>query len=318
MGYDVSYHPVDLTLIQERILPYIAGEGDIDDLVEDAVRLSQTRFRANQWGLGLMSGDEQPERFHPELHVWGRPFFIEADSPQGVSDAIDRYQAVRGGTDAVDEVVRDMLEALQTGLADRAKPSQDGSLPEPTKLARGIRWKVDLMKAAVAARRQGQEQVQSPDGRVMDVGRLLSRSIPHIVLEFSSEIRPGWMARGRVWPTLVCQNGGVDVHGLLSAPGSLVRKLSHEIPECLGTLVESIQENYQVGGMAEPDQVSALRQRLSEGAESILSSPQAEGEQEEFELVLLKLDEALADAKRRKMGFCEATEIYSAPAGIMN
>lgn len=55
MGYDVSAHPVDVDLIQDRLLPYVQGEGDIDDLIQDAVRLAQVRFRANAWGLGLVN-----------------------------------------------------------------------------------------------------------------------------------------------------------------------------------------------------------------------------------------------------------------------
>lgn len=318
MGFDISYHPVDLELIQTRLLPYIQGEGEIDDLVERAVRLCQIRFRANQWGLGLMALEEQPERFHPELHVWGRPFFIEADSVQGISSAIDRYQALDGDDKAVDEVVRDMLESLEPGLAERAQPSTDGTLPSAEAVNRGIRWKVDLMRSALAAKRSGEEHVTAADGRVMDAQKLLSRSIPHVLLEFTSELRPGWMARGRVWPTLICSQANVELGSAMSRPRALVELVCQEVPESLENLEYTIVENYQVGALAGAEGVAEVRQRLNQGSEQILNSPQAEGEEQEYRLVLRKLDEALADAEYRNMGFCEASEIYSAPMGIMN
>jgi hypothetical protein len=46
MGFDTSHHPVDLSIV-ETVTDYIAGRGSIDALVEDAVRIAKTRFRAN-------------------------------------------------------------------------------------------------------------------------------------------------------------------------------------------------------------------------------------------------------------------------------
>ena len=82
MGYDTSYHAVDLPLIQTRLLPYVSGQGSIDDLVEQALLLSKVRFRANAWGLG---SKDFPAR-EPFLHVWGRPFFIVGDDPSAQVD----------------------------------------------------------------------------------------------------------------------------------------------------------------------------------------------------------------------------------------
>jgi hypothetical protein len=54
MGFDISSHPMDVSLIQTRILPYLRGQGNLDDLITEAVRLAKVRFRANAWGLGLV------------------------------------------------------------------------------------------------------------------------------------------------------------------------------------------------------------------------------------------------------------------------
>jgi hypothetical protein len=54
VGYDVSFHPLDVDLLESRILPFIRGELEIDDLVDRAARIARIRFRANAWGLGLL------------------------------------------------------------------------------------------------------------------------------------------------------------------------------------------------------------------------------------------------------------------------
>src|SRR4051812_109279 len=118
MGYDVSYHPVDVDLIRSRVVTYIRGQRDINDLVADAVRLAKVRFRANAWGLGLWHLHKEtreaaspavrvPDSFDSDLHIWGRPFFITGATPEEVSEGIDRYTAATAET--VDDVAREML-----------------------------------------------------------------------------------------------------------------------------------------------------------------------------------------------------------------
>lgn len=41
MGFDVSYHPIDRSIVVDRLIPYIRGEGNIDDLIERVVRISK-------------------------------------------------------------------------------------------------------------------------------------------------------------------------------------------------------------------------------------------------------------------------------------
>jgi len=41
MGFDVSYHPVDLEFIEERIVPAMRGKTDFTALVAEAVVLEK-------------------------------------------------------------------------------------------------------------------------------------------------------------------------------------------------------------------------------------------------------------------------------------
>lgn len=316
MGFDISYNPVDMNLIETRLLPYIQGEGQIDDLVERAVRLAATRFRANQWGLGLMSLKDSPETFDAGLHIWGRPFFITEQTPEKVSEAIDRYHHTDGDQQKVDELAMEMLELLEPGLSSRAQTSTSGTLPSEENLAYGFRWKMDLLREAWAAR--GTAQTISANGKTFEVENLLQRSLDHVLLDFSCQFQPGWMARGQVWPTALCFSAQVKTQQLIGTPAPMLGDLAQLYPSCLERLPATIEENYQVGGFTRAEDVTSLRHLFQNSRQKIMESPLAEDELEDFQLILTKLDEALADAERQGLAFCEASEIYSGPMGIMN
>ena len=149
MGWDISYHPVDVVLIRERILPYVQGDGSIDDLVDRALTTARVRFAANAWGLAVMElnhrltdaqldelppptppkgllsklfGGSEPEEqeelppihginvFDSDVHVWGRPFFIHAKTPREVSEAINNYMSA--SPEMVDGIVANMIQGL--------------------------------------------------------------------------------------------------------------------------------------------------------------------------------------------------------------
>ncbi|MCA9032889.1 MAG: hypothetical protein KDA69_13865 [Planctomycetaceae bacterium] len=163
MGFDISYHPVDVAFIHDRVLPFVRGQGPIDDLMPDALRIAKVRFRANAWGLGMLrlnhkvhdaqrkalavasdtrgffaklfSKKTVPPRgktsgipgFDSEVHVWGRPFFICCDSTEQVSDAIDRY--IRADECEVAEIARSMIDYIaKKGVGSDVEGIVGGSL----------------------------------------------------------------------------------------------------------------------------------------------------------------------------------------------
>lgn len=343
MGYDVSAHPVDVELIQNRILPYVRGEGDIDDLVATAVRLAQVRFRANAWGLGLtnLSHTEStarrakakkpkgakaakkpaakpkwlvPDAFDSDLHVWGRPFFITSP-PDAVSDAIDRYLAAK--PKQVDVIAEDMLRQLNPDLVGKVEPSTEGKLPGPKKLAEGLVETLNIFRGAYPHLATG-EAVELPNGQTADPRELFLQSLPLYALTFAANLQPGWMSRGYVWFTAFI--------GRAKLKTKLVESMAPVLAPLLGTLdgfadafETSITSNYTVGGYVRPENVPAFREWMDKNTEKMIAACVKEqwdegGARQDFGKVM----EALRDAERRKMGFCEAAEVYSGPMGIMN
>src|SRR3954468_6169837 len=182
MGYDISYHPVDLAFFHERVIPFVRGERTLDDLQPAALRIAKVRFRANAWGLGVLKLEEGAAgAFDSDLHVWGRPFFITSASPEEVSDAIDRYLAADEAQ--VDGIAADMLRHLDPGLPGRVSPDPEGELPDDAALVHDLFWKLELFRSAYAALKSGQKTVVHK-GEKMDASGLFATDFPLAALSF--------------------------------------------------------------------------------------------------------------------------------------
>jgi hypothetical protein len=324
MGFDVSFHPVDVELIQQRLLPYVEGQGTIDDLVLDAVRLAKVRYRAKAWALGLLHYQEakakgKPSKktvpampadspaFDSQLHLWGRPFFITVDRPDQVSRAIDHYLAAK--PNEVDALAADMLRILDPELVDIVKPKQEGQLPEDAALAEHLRHEMDLFRECYQARGQ-KKKVRLPDGRLASPREMFRHHFPLAILSFAAQFRPGWMARGHVWPTCLLEELGLELPPYFTSPASLFKPILEKVPEIGRNLENTISANYMVGGYIPPDNASDLRIFLEEHLDKAKNP--------EYRVTYQKILEAVQDAEREHMGFAEASEIYSAPMGVLN
>jgi hypothetical protein len=301
MGFDTSHHPVDVALIHERLLPYVRGEGQIDDLFEVALRIAKVRFRAKAWALGALAS--RHAGIVPMLHVWGRPFFITVDGPAAIGAAIDRY--LDCSVEAVDGVAREMLAAIDPALADEVEPDV-GRFPDDRTALDGMRFRIDLMRECWAKLADG-GRVRLPDGDLCDPAVLLARELPLTLLEVASQLRPGWMDRG-LWPGRVLSDAALSPSRWLAPPRALLGDLPTR-QKLDWFLHETLTENYMVGGLAERDRVAALRTAL-EGQRATDDDSRA--------LSIQKMIETLDECERRGLAFVEATEVYSAFSGVLN
>ena len=309
MGYDTSFHPVDVRLIETRLLPYLAGSEDdhsIDDLVAQAVSLRMVRFRAKAWGLGIANVVPR-EDFLPTLYVWGRPFLIINDSAEGVAQDVRRW--CQATPDTTDALAAEMMRRLDPTLVDRVTPDS-ATMPDSKYIAEELTWRLRLLRAAIAAHRAGLDEVKDPDSdRVHRPINLIQREIPFSVLEFAATLTPGWMSRG-VWPTQLAEEYNFALPQM-TAPNPLFETLEAQFPDFDWFSYPCIVENYMVGGYIAPNDVAPSRTVLSTAGVAI-------PEEEDLSLDFQKLDEAMALAIQLDMGFCEATEIYSGFEGKLN
>ncbi|MFD0902786.1 hypothetical protein [Actinomadura sediminis] len=311
MGYDTSFHPVDMAVVEGRLLPYIAGHGDadgIDDLIARAVELRKTRFRAKAWALGVLEAarDLDGVAFDSRVHVWGRPFFIVGDGAEGVAEDVRRYLATPSGE--VDALAREMIGRIDPALTARVTPDASGRLPDDERLAAALSTPLRILRGAATALRAGNRTVRHPDGREFDAAGLLATEVPFNLLAFAAALLPGWMSRGRTWPTALCADAGVADAGF-AAPSALTGLLRTEFPALDWPVPDgTITGNYTVGGMVPAAEVAGARAHLARHRDALDCEP-AE---------LRKIDEAMGVAAAFGAAFCEATEIYSGMTGDLN
>ncbi|MFC5752903.1 hypothetical protein [Actinomadura rugatobispora] len=307
MGFDTSFHPVDLSLIENRLLPYLAGHGQddaIDDLIAGAVALRKTRFRAKAWALGALKFE--PAGFESDLHVWGRPFFIVADGAERVAEDVQRYLATP--SDQVDDLAAEMLNRLDPALAGRIEPDQGGRLPDDAALADSLSAAMRILRGAALALRAGERTVRHPDGREFDAADLLAREVPYNLLDFAAALLPGWMSRGYTWPTRLYGDAGIADEGFTSSV-ALTGLLREEFPGLdWPAPSHTIDSNYMVGGLVPASDVAGARAHLNRHRLRLDCEP--------FDAQ--KIDEAMGVAEHLGVAFCEATELYSGMEGNLN
>ncbi|MGH4029345.1 hypothetical protein ACQB60_10465 [Actinomycetota bacterium Odt1-20B] len=312
MGFDTSFHPIDLPLIENRLLPYLAGQGDdhgIDDLIARAVEIRKTRFRAKAWALGAQDYalDNEGLLFDAHLHVWGRPFFIVADAPDQIAEDMQRYLAASG--DGVDALAREMLCRLDPTLPRQIRPDESGQLPADTVIADAFATPLRMLRGAAIALRSGERIVRrSGDGREFDAAGLLTREVPYCMVEFAAALLPGWMSRGYTWPTQLCRDVEVSAEGF-TVPTVLTGLLREEFADLeWAEPPATIVSNYTVGGLVAAGAVPGARVHLARHRDVLKCDA----------LDLQKIDEAMGVAEHLGLAFCEATEIYSGMEGNLN
>jgi hypothetical protein len=330
MGFDVSYHPIDLAFVDEVIAPYIAGKKSIDDAVTRACTREVCRYRAKAWALGvfdaMMKRSQKSKKKGPEstfdssLHVWGRPFLIDADTPEGVSSAIDRYLTAKTNGQ-VDKIAKEMVARIDGKL--KVTPNMENGPAKKKDLPTVVLRDLDVLPDVFAAARKGAKTMKLPSGDDGDPAEILASSAPLLVLAFASRFRPGWMDRGYVWPTHLMHEAKLPTEKFFEPPARLFGPLLDELPKPVAKKVRaglypSIVQNYMVGGLVRAERVPALRKLLRDKREKLLAKPKKQQWDDECKVSLQKLDEALADAERRGLAFVEATEVYSGPMGIVN
>ena len=331
MGFDVSSHPIDAGLIKTRLLPYLSGGPEIDDLVADAVRIARVRFRANAWGLGLLalvagsSGTRpgtrpkklKPEAgaFDPDLHLWGRPFFVTTP-PELVGPTIDRYLAAT--VEQVDGIAREQLDFLHPTLKDRVVPDADGYLPEAdADIAAGLTQELDLLRSAYPRIADGRP-VKMPDGEAADPEDLFLFHMPLAVVAFAAQFTPGWMGRGHVWPTAMIAEAGLNSERLIEPAGFLFEPLLGAVGGWEEAFAPTITQNYTLGGAVRAANVPAFRAWWQAHRDQLVAPFAADGDAPAGALAHQKTLEAAQDAERRGSAFAEAAEVYSGFMGIMN
>ncbi|MFB7724837.1 hypothetical protein [Nocardia sp. NPDC056100] len=305
-------------MAESRVLPYIAGYGDdrdLDDLIRFGVEQAKVRFRANAWGLGAMQAIGHDSGFDAQLYVWGRPYFVTAQSPEDVAETVLQYN--RCTPDQVDQLAMHQLSILDSRLPGRVRPDTEGRLPADQHLAEGISGKVVLLRNAVRALRAGQPFTK-PNGEQSHPGEVLTGNLQFVLVEFLANILPGWIQRGKAWPTLLEREAELTGYSGLVDNSALLGLLRTEFPALEWEANYTIPTNYEIGGFVSPPAVQLTRHWLARNADELLELGEDDDDRDFYRVAMRKTDEALALAARIGGAFVEAAEVYIPMEGSMN
>lgn len=286
--------------------------------------------------------------FDGDLSVWGRPFFIEADSTEAVLAAHARYMAC-ASDEEVDQIARAMVAHLDTrrhqvppGLQPEVlqvlaqhgpwldhlpELDPEDAIPVPTP-----QLMADRMRAKLQAFQQGWRQRDDEDASVFlpwmeeDASASdLALQAPHFLVGLAAQLQPAWTGRGYVWLTALFEKIAVDLSDLVEAPTALFEEMLQAHPSLAERLQPAIFENDCLGGYVPPDKVPALRARVEQHRRDLVLAwmdgevPEGVGEDlDELATDFKKLLEPIALAERLGHGFLEASESWTGVMGLQH
>ncbi len=221
----------------------------------------------------------------------GRPFFVTAERPEDVAEAVVRY--CNATVEQVDDLARSQIALLDPTLLAHVEPKVSGNLPADERLAIGFRWKLDLLREAAAAAR-------------------------FVLVEFLAALLPGWIERGRVWPTELAENASTDGYAPTDHNTPLLGVLPDEFPSLEWDSNWTIPDNYAIGGYASPSDIRPFRDWLTRNTAPLTAIGDQWDDRPYVQNALRKLDESLALAELTGSAFVEAAEIYIPMQGTMN
>lgn len=282
--------------------------------------------------------------FDADLSVWGRPFFVVADNVDQALEGIERYMACDANDPAaIDAIASAMLGKLEANRhrMPRDVPKEaiqvlDAFYPLHEHLPLSEEEPSADMEARIAHLRTwfGLHQrawAEKHTDSVIDSelfyeptpARDLAMEAPYALINLAAQVLPGWMGRGRVWPTMLFEKIGVPVSHLFEPPAALFADLLSELPQLDERFSDTIMENYSLGGYVPPEKIGEFKSLLLRHRRDLIlawddSKDASDADVEEQAADFIKILEPVTLAERHGYGFIEAAEVYSGFMGVMN
>lgn len=282
--------------------------------------------------------------FDTELAIWGRPFFIVADSSEQAVNDFDAYMKLAGDdVNAIDKLSLSMIQRVEKKkeegkielvpayqeIVDKIYPLVDHLKVDFSEFTLDRATQKRILEAHVDRLREAYQNRHSTEIIIYDDGdeytplEYITDSI-FTIFNLAAQCLPGWMGRGYVWPTAMFAEIGVSTGQIFETAEHLFSDLICEIPEIANDLKPTIVCNYVLGGYVRPENVSQLKSLLIENREALITawldqkSGYTEQELDELAVDYKKILEPVLYAEKHGYGFIEVAEVYSGIMGDVN
>jgi hypothetical protein len=343
-----SFHPVRLEFFDDTIQPLVAGRKiNPEEFLHAGLRVRATSATARRWiwaieealavsepprperGAGLLKNIRAHlERFdhredattkklraaiEPDLHLYGRPFFITEGSAARVAERVDDYLAA-SDTGNAEAVAIEQLVHLGAELAKTVRPVEGPDLsPEMSYRSDLLSGLKELYDIAHAARRG--ESWGRADRPRRPAREILLHELPHKALVLHSRAVPFWIARDVDGLETVCRAAGVSPPEFLVPARRLFAETCEEFTELKDALQVEVRGPRDVGAFVAAGDIPELVEFLNRNGTRIIQAATRHDEGPACTKLLRKIRECAAYAERNGLGYLEASGILPPDLG---
>jgi hypothetical protein len=336
----VAFHPVDASLFGGAIAALLAGEKvQPEPFLAEAVRMRHSRaaaartIRSIERALADAEPPKAPEgagiferikatalavdhRVHaatrkamraldPELHLYGRPFFVTEESAERVASVVHEFRTAPS-VPVAEAAVLDQLARLDPEFPGAFPPDEDEDPPQDLEVKHELMAEMrELFELAGAARRAGTWEVE---GRERPALPVLLEEGPWRAVRLHARVMPYWRGRDVDGLETVCRATGIEPPACLRQAHALFERACSEFPGFPGALPLEIPGPCGVGAYVAPEEVGALLDFLAESGAAIIRAASRHGEGPACSVLLRKIRECCVYAQRHGLGYLESAE----------
>ncbi len=243
----------------------------------------------------------------PDLHLYGRPFFITEGSAEAVSSLVKGYLSAGGAASvesiALEQVVKLDAEAAK-GFHPLDGPDETSDLPYRAKLSAALRSLTELSRRA----RPGGAKNAGGDWNTKAEMSLADEICWRAVYLYGRSV-PVWIGRNVDGLATICRFAGVAPPSVLVAPSAIFDRALQLIPALRSSFHVEMERPRDVGGYVAPRDVPRLLDFVHQEGARIIRAAAKSGEGRLCSTLLHKIRECAEFAGRTGCGYLEASGV---------
>ena len=244
----------------------------------------------------------------PELHLYGRPFFIGEESVERVSAVVHEYRVAQG-TAAAEAAVIEQLARLDPSFPGAFPPGELGDaepdLSYRADLLREMRALFDLAAAA----RKGETWKGGTGTRARTAVSVLLEDGAWRAVCLHARALPFWQGREVDGLETICRAAKIDPPACLKPAHALFTETCQEFPGFSEALPLEIASERGVGAYVAPGEMDDLLDFLTNAGAAVIRAASKHGEGPACTVLLRKIRECASYARKHGLGYLEAAGI---------
>jgi hypothetical protein len=241
-----------------------------------------------------------------ELHLHGRPFFIGEESVERVTTVVHEFRTA-GSKATAEATVLDQLAKLDSSFPAAFPPSSEHEAePDATyrnELLRAMRTLYDMAAAA----RRGETWGNGPQRRAA-IAVLFEEAAWRAVCLHARAV-PFWQGREVDGLETICRASKIEPPACLKPAHALFGEACQEFPSFAESLPLEIAGERGVGAYVQAAEIDDLLDFLTREGAAIIKVASKYGEGPRCTVLLRKIRECAAYARRHRLGYLEAAGI---------